>query len=185
MAKIDPLKALTKRSDAVVIRTAVLSDASQVLAIAREAMAEGIYTVVQVHEAWTVEQLQTHIQEHLDGPAHLFLVADVEGTVVGSIDFSPGHRQRVAHTGEFGMTIAKEWREQGIGSLLLRALLGWAEKAPEIDKVNLTVHSTNERAMGLYKKLGFKVEGRRTHDLKYGPDSYVDTVLMGRLVKEI
>jgi RimJ/RimL family protein N-acetyltransferase len=41
---------------------------------------------------------------------------------------------------------------------------------------------TNERAIALYKKLGFVVEGVRERDLKYGKDCCVDTVVMGRFV---
>jgi RimJ/RimL family protein N-acetyltransferase len=36
--------------------------------------------------------------------------------------------------------------------------------------------------MGLYKKLGFVIEGVRKNDLKYGPEKYVDTVIMGKIL---
>jgi RimJ/RimL family protein N-acetyltransferase len=42
------------------------------------------------------------------------------------------------------------------------------------------VHSDNETAIGLYKKMDFEIEGVQKKDLKYSPDKYVDTILMGR-----
>lgn len=38
------------------------------------------------------------------------------------------------------------------------------------------------RKKGLYKKLGFVIEGVQKKDLKYGPNKYVDTILMGKIV---
>jgi hypothetical protein len=48
--------------------------------------------------------------------------------IVGLLDFSNGHRQRIAHTGEFGMSVEKAVRDQGIGSLLLQVRIGWLSK---------------------------------------------------------
>jgi RimJ/RimL family protein N-acetyltransferase len=102
--------------------------------------------------------------------------------IVGLLDFSNGHRQRIAHTGEFGMSVEKSVRDQGIGSLLLQVLIDWAAQNETIEKIGLNVHSNNERAIALYKKMGFEIEGIRKRDLEYGDGQYVDTTVMGRFV---
>jgi ribosomal protein S18 acetylase RimI-like enzyme len=38
------------------------------------------------------------------------------------------------------------------------------------------------KAMGLYRKLGFVEEGRRPRELKLGPEHYIDEILMYRFV---
>jgi RimJ/RimL family protein N-acetyltransferase len=99
------------------------------------------------------------------------------------VDFANGHRRRISHTGEFGLSVLKKWRGQGIGEILLSALLDWARSVPDLEKINLLVHATNDRAIALYRKFGFEVEGRRKKDLKLGPGEYVDSVLMGLWIK--
>jgi RimJ/RimL family protein N-acetyltransferase len=60
--------------------------------------------------------------------------------------------------------------------------LAWAEQHPSIEKVSLGVFSTNERAITLYKKMGFIEEGRKIKEFKMSDDEYIDDVLMYKLV---
>ena len=81
------------------------------------------------------------------------------------------------------MALYPDFRNDGIGALLIQALLGWAEIHPTLEKVGLAVFATNLRAIFLYKKLGFLEEGRRHKEIKFGPNEYVDDILMYKLVK--
>lgn len=166
------------------IRTAESSDAANILTHARAVMEEQYYTLTQPHELpFTEKQEADWIQGMVENPSSLIIVALVENEVVGMLDFSPGHRQRIAHTGEFGMSVSKAHRENGIGNALLTCLVDWATQHPIIEKICLKVHATNPRAIGLYRKHWFIEEGRQSKDLKYGPNEYVDSILMGRFVR--
>lgn len=174
----------TKNDREFIIRVATKPDAAGLLALGKEVMGEREFTLTEADELdLTVEQEENWIQEHLDNRCKIILVAEIENEVVGIIDFANGHRRRIAHTGELGMSVVKQLRGQGIGEALLSSLLTWAKENPTIEKVNLLVHATNERAISLYRKLGFQEEGRRKKDLKLGPNEYVDSVLMGIWVK--
>ena len=81
------------------------------------------------------------------------------------------------------MLISKNFRGLGIGTMLLKALLSWAEGNPYIEKVSLGVFSTNHRAISLYQKMGFKEEGRKINEFKFNDSEYVDDILMYKLVK--
>ena len=59
-----------------------------------------------------------------------------------------------------------------------RALIDWARASPRVEKIELRVRSSNHRAIGLYRALGFLEEGRFRHRIKLGPDKYVDDVSM-------
>ena len=48
---------------------------------------------------------------------------------------------------------------------------------PLVEKINLTVVSTNETAIKLYEKVGFKSFGLEHHAMKMN-DTYVDEVYM-------
>jgi RimJ/RimL family protein N-acetyltransferase len=130
----------------------------------------------------TIEAEEKWIESHISNPNHVILLAEMNSKIVGMLDFSNGHRQRIAHTGEFGMSVDKSVRDQGIGALLLKVLIEWATQNSTIEKISLNVHSNNFRAIALYKKMGFEIEGTRKRDIKYGADNYVDTVVMGRFV---
>lgn len=184
MSYIDPRNMKRKGGGSVLIRTAKPEDAQSLLDLGREVMAERDFTLTEPDELnFTAEQEAAWIRDHLDHPAKIILVAEVSETVVGIIDFANGSRRRNAHAGEFGMSVAKHWREKGIGRALLETLLAWAEANPKLEKVQLTVRATNIRAISLYRSLGFQEEGRRRRDLKLSPNEYVDSVLMGRFVK--
>ncbi len=181
MAEYKPQKFKIKSGIDIFIRSATTQDALNIFTLASAVINEEIYQLTSASEfKMTIEAEEKWIESHLQNPNHLILIAEMNSEIVGMLDFSNGHRQRIAHTGEFGMSVAKDFRDQGIGSLLLKSLFEWASKNEVIEKIGLNVHSNNERAIGLYKKLGFEIEGVRKRDLKYGPNQYVDTVVMGK-----
>jgi ribosomal protein S18 acetylase RimI-like enzyme len=80
------------------------------------------------------------------------------------------------------MGVLAEYRSQGIGQALLETLLSWAQARGGIEKVCLSVHADNQRAISLYKKLGFEVEGIRKRETCFGPGQYADAVLMAKFL---
>ena len=183
MATIQARRIETTRGQTVLIRSGAPSDAAAILKHCREVMAESEFTMTCPDElSLTEEQEEAWIQSHLDHPGHLLVVAEMEGRLVGELNFSCGHRRRIAHTGEFGMSVAKEDRDAGIGRALLATLIDWAKHHDSIEKVNLKVHATNDRAIALYRKMGFVEEGRAVRELKYESGQYVDALLMAMFV---
>lgn len=167
----------------VVIRSAVKQDAAALLELSKGVIEEEIYQLTSGSEfKMTVEDEEKWIESHLANPNHLLLVAEINSRIVGVLDFSNGHRQRIAHTGEFGLSVEKGARGQGIGLLLMQGLIEWATQNPTIEKIGLYVHGNNDRAIALYKKMGFEIEGLRRRELKYGEGQYVDTIIMSRFV---
>jgi hypothetical protein len=61
--------------------------------------------------------------------------------------------------------------------------LGWAARAPRVEKVCLAVLSGNYAAETLYVRMGFVVEGRRVKASKRDEGTYDDEALMYRWVK--
>lgn len=183
MAEYKSQQFKSKSGAQVIVRSATKQDAAAILELSSGVIGEEIYQLTSSSEfKMTIEAEEKWIDSHLQKPGHIILVAEMNSKIVGMLDFSNGHRQRVAHTGEFGMSVDKTLRDQGLGSLLLKVLIEWAATNETIEKIGLSVHSNNERAIALYKKMGFEVEGIRKRDLKYGEGQYVDTVVMGRFV---
>jgi RimJ/RimL family protein N-acetyltransferase len=178
------IKQFVSKSGAnVFIRSAREADASNILSLEKSVIDEEIFQLTSsVEFQMTVEDEEKWIRSHFENPNHLLLVATLNSEVIGMLDFSSGRRQRISHTGEFGMSVAKDFRGQRVGSFLLSSLLHWAESNKQLEKINLSVHSNNERAIALYKKMGFEIEGVRKKDLKYGDGNYIDTLIMGKFL---
>ncbi|KXH86745.1 GNAT family N-acetyltransferase [Sporosarcina sp. HYO08] len=165
------------------IRTAKREDASRILRIQEEVVAEGDFlTTVSEEFNKTVEQQGDWIEKILQNDKETLLVAEIQNEIVGWIVFlSPG-RSRLSHTGSLGMMVRKDFRNRGIGKLLLQRILEWAELNPCIEKVSLGVFSTNKRAIALYKGMGFIEEGRKIKEFKINDNEYIDDILMYKFV---
>jgi putative acetyltransferase len=104
------------------------------------------------------------------------LVAEVNGRVVGNIDITR-HRNRASHSGHLGMAVHDDFQNQGIGSALMDAMLDMAFNWLNLKRVELQVYTDNERAIHLYKKFGFEIEG--THRmLAFRDGEYIDAYTM-------
>lgn len=81
------------------------------------------------------------------------------------------------------VSVLSEYRDQGIGSALIRAMLGFARQSERIEKVSLSVYAGNERARQVYSRLGFIEEGRRIRHFRIATGVYDDSVMMYQFVK--
>jgi RimJ/RimL family protein N-acetyltransferase len=109
----------------------------------------------------------------------LIIVAEVNGHIVGHgrAFTTPG---TCAHVVDLGMALIAEFRDQGIGSRMIAHMLDWARQKG-LRKVTLGVFATNERAIHVYEKFGFTVEGMLKEQHRIG-DRYVDEILMAKLL---
>ncbi len=70
------------------------------------------------------------------------------------------------------IAIKKEYQSQGFGTQLFQDLLERAEKF-EAKSLTLEVETDNEKALKLYKKFGFEVEGTRKNFYKNQKDAFI------------
>jgi len=85
-------------------------------------------------------------------------VALADGKVVGWCDISRHMFPSHAHAGKLGMGIIPAYRGQGVGRRLIETTLRAARDAG-MERIELSVHSDNDRAIALYEKVGFVREG--------------------------
>jgi len=105
----------------------------------------------------------------------------VDGEIVGNAGLhSAGKSPRRAHVMHLGMTVREEWQGKGVGTALMRALTSLADGWLNVFRIELTVYTDNERALALYRKFGFVVEGtHKAYALRGG--RYVDSHSMARV----
>lgn len=120
------------------------------------------------------------IKEDSERGSNLFLVADVNDRIVGFSRCEGNQLKRTSHKVEFGVCVLKEFWGYGIGKKFLQECIHWADENG-IKKISLSVLETNEKAVKLYQKNGFEVEGILKKDKLLSDGIYYNTVLMGRV----
>lgn len=110
---------------------------------------------------------------------HLFLVAVVAGEIVGYSRCEGRELKRFCHKVEFGVCVARELWGHGIGKNLLAQSIKWADQTG-IEKMTLNVLASNEKAIELYQKRGFGIEGILKRDRRHTDGQYHDTIVMAR-----
>lgn len=111
--------------------------------------------------------------------ADLHLIADIDGRIVGTASLQR-LSGRQGHAGTLGVGVHDEWTRNGIGTLLLLALLDTADNWLGLRRLGLSVSVDNAVAIRLFRKFGFVLEGtHRAFALRDG--RYVDAYTMARL----
>lgn len=128
--------------------------------------------------AITVEQEKAWINSFNQSRNSIVLIAEMNNKILGLLFFIAGPKVKNSHTGEFGVNVNPAFQGLGIGRKLIETLLQWAKDNKMIEKVFLKVIVTNEKAIRLYKDLGFIEEGRHIKAIKQLSGEYFDVLQM-------
>lgn len=97
--------------------------------------------------------------------------------LVGILTLRTSQRLKTRHNGHLvGMYVDKDYRRQGIGKLLINAVLSYAS-THQIINLFLTVTSSNQDAIKLYEHMGFVHYGVEKREIFYN-NQYLDSYLM-------
>jgi len=118
----------------------------------------------------------------LAGGGVQMLAVNAKNDVVGWCDIVRDQREGYTHRGTMGMGLLPDYRGRGLGEKLLRATIDAAVKMG-IERVELEVYPSNQRAIRLYEKLGFRLEGTK-HKARKLDGKYEDDRFMALIVGE-
>jgi (S)-ureidoglycine-glyoxylate aminotransferase len=147
---------------------------------------QAIYAFHVLHSLSTFEETPPSTDELRSRRASVlglglpYLVAELGGRVVG-YSYATGYRPRPAyrHTIEDSVYVAEGLHRQGIGRMLLEALIARCERGPWRQMLAVIGDSGNTASIALHRRLGFQPVGTlRSVGFKLG--RWVDTVLMQR-----
>jgi ribosomal protein S18 acetylase RimI-like enzyme len=115
-----------------------------------------------------------------DSPPQAFLVAEIDGALVGYIRLGPAlPLPENAHVlAVLGLAVSPDARGRGVATALLAAAEQRA-RARGARKLSLRTFSTNPQAIRLYTRFGFKQEGLLRAEFLIG-GQYVDDVLLAK-----
>jgi acetyltransferase, GNAT family len=64
----------------------------------------------------------------------------------------------------------------------METMIDWADHTPTIRRLELTVQARNERAVHLYQKFGFDIEGTKKRGARTKNGEFLDVYLMAKLI---
>lgn len=166
-------------AEEVIIRRANRSDAEKLVEYLNVIGGQSDYLTFGAGEfGKSVEQEEEYIENISEGDNAVSLVAELNGKIVGNLNFSGGPRKRTEHAGEFGVSVLNDYWGYGIGEKLIKYLIDWSKDSKIIRKINLRVRTDNARGIKLYTKLGFIEEGTIKRDFLIDGEFY-DSLMMG------
>lgn len=130
-------------------------------------------------EFWTLREWRAHALRW--GAVGVTLVAEIDGAVVGNLGIRRGDRPSVRHTAELGLTVASASRGLGAGRAMMATAEVWAREHA-VTKIVLGVFAKNERARGLYDRLGYEVEGVERRQARFADGEEIDIVRLAKFL---
>jgi putative acetyltransferase len=174
---------MTIPAQQVRIRQATPEDAAQVIAYIKAVSAEP-----QINLILTPDEFDMPVDKEQEFIAHLnasgnsiMLVAEAGDEIVGVLTLVGGRRRAIRHAATLGITVAKEYRGQGLGTRLMEQVIAWARQGGVLTRIELEVFVRNEGARRLYERLGFQVEGCKRRAI-FREGQYLDDLVMGLLL---
>lgn len=144
-----------KDGSTVCIRPATVEDARDIVTSVESIIKEGTY--LQKEQTRSVEEEQDFILE-MQRKGNMYAVIELNGAARGIARVIRGELKMKQHTGLFRTWLSDVAQGKGIGSHIMDYTLKWCN-IQQLHKLCLTVFSTNEVAVNLYKKAGFIIEG--------------------------
>lgn len=157
------------------IRDACIEDAA-ILAAAERATAKTPGLLVSQPSELIPESFEKKIVEV--SKLGRYIVAEEDGKIAGHALLDTMPLQAISHVFRLTIVVHPEFQNQGIGEALMRDLMDWAKRTSRVGKIELLVRATNERAIRLYSKLGFVVEGRFRKRVRLSNGEFVDDIAM-------
>jgi len=147
-------------------------------------MLDFINSLVEEEAMILMETKQTRDQEvdwlaralsNMEKDRQVRVVAEVDGRMVGQCEVAL-RAGRKSHVGTLGISVKQGYRDVGVGQELMREAERHAGRLG-LEKIMLEVFATNDRAIHVYEKMGYRIVGRVPGEIKYKGD-YVDGLYM-------
>ncbi|PKK97381.1 MAG: hypothetical protein CVV58_01605 [Tenericutes bacterium HGW-Tenericutes-3] len=80
-----------------------------------------------------------------------------EEEVIAIANLSVQERHKIDHKASIGLSVKKAYWNQGIGTKIMEYFIKYSIENKQLNILNLEVRTDNERAIKIYKNLGFNI----------------------------
>lgn len=166
----------------IIYRRAQESDAKKIVDFYNYVGGETSYLSFEKDEyPMNVTEQEEELRSLESKKASIMLLAMDGEDITGIATINSSAKIKERHDGELGIVVAKKYQGQGIGTELIRQLIEWAKGNGVTTRISLDTRADNVKAVELYMKFGFVVEGcRRNSTLLDG--KYYDLYVMGMML---
>lgn len=175
-------KFLAKNGEEIVLRTPLREDLDELIKYANALSQEDTYLILAGEVVTREEEIRylDQILFEIERANRFHVFAFVKDKLVANADIHriTRFRTRSFHVGEMAISVAKEYRGQGIGREILQILI-YESKKMGLQLLILDAFAENVRAIELYKTLGFKISGEHPNFFRY------KTRLMGQVLMHL
>ena len=174
----------TKSGKTVSFRYPTIEDAQILTDYINTISAEKTFIIFQGEQQSLEEETKWLVGklEKIKNNECVFVLAFIDNHLVGSSEITLKSFDQ-KHVGSFGITIAKDFRGEGIGKELMNLVINESIKnIKDLKIIELEVFGNNPIAKDLYEKMGFVEYGRLPEEIDH-KDQFVDAVLMYKKIK--
>ena len=167
----------------ITLREAVPSDAADLLVVSRQIAKETDFLIMDEAGLGLEEDLlSVQLANLFESENNLLLLALANEKIVGMASVKAAPEYTVAHIGEIGISVLREFWGIGLGTALLDEVIEWSEGTTALRRLELTVQKRNERAIHLYQKFGFETEATMARGARDAQGEFLDVLLMSKLI---
>jgi ribosomal protein S18 acetylase RimI-like enzyme len=162
----------------MIIRTATHADADGIFQLYKTVARQG-WGIARQEDEVTMDYIIHNLTNGLsDG---FVLVAEADGQIIAEIHaYRMGIRIFEHVLSNLTVAVHPDWQGKGVGFDLFSAFLKKVEaEMPHILRVELHARAGNDKAIKLYQKLGFEIEGYLKNRDKMPDGSFFDDVSLG------
>lgn len=173
---------LLKNNKKAIIRKANTKDAQEIINYLNKIGGESDFLTFGENEFnISLENEEKYINSHEDSNNSIMIVTLVDGEIVSVASITSVQKDRLRHVGTLGISVLNKYWGLGIANEIMTYLIKWAKSNTETKKVTLLVREDNFKAINLYKKYNFEIEGTLKNDVCIN-NIYYNTISMGLLL---
>jgi len=154
-------KTCLKNGDELIIRSAVKSDAKDILEYLKKISSESDNLPYGEGELdIDIEEEEEYIVDIENDSNCIILLGIVNNEIACLGNIINESRERLMHNAEVSISVKMKYQSLGIGSELLNKLIGFSKDTKIIKNISLGVKEDNYKAIRLYEKFNLKKTGR-------------------------
>lgn len=160
------------------LRAPAVSDCAELVEYMKKSAAETDFLTRYPDEiTQTEEDEREFIMSVLSSGRKLMIVCTVDNEIAGNCQIVIGGHEKNKHRATVMIALLRKFWGRGIGSAMLEELETEARKH-SVTQLELSYMDGNERALALYRKMGFCTVSRLPRAYKFRDGSYHDEICM-------